>query len=63
MGSMYFVAYGIDRFIMESMRFSAFAFKGTYVINGILLAIGIIGIVWAQFLAPRYRDTKFMKMV
>ncbi len=51
----YFVTYGIIRFILEPMRFNEFEFTGTYVINGLLLAFGVIMIIVCQFILPKYR--------
>ncbi len=52
----YFVAYGIIRFILEPMRFETFEFTGTYIINGLLLASGLITIIICQFILPRFRN-------
>ena len=54
-GSSYFVIYGITRFAMEPLRNSAFEFTSTYVLNGLLLALGLIFMIIAQFIAPKYR--------
>lgn len=59
-GSSYFILYGITRFIMEPLRFSAYEFGGTYIINGLLLAFGVILVIFAQFVCPRYRDRKVL---
>lgn len=55
-GSSYFLIYGIIRFIYEPLRFAAYEFKGTYVVNSILLLLGVCSIIIAQFIAPRLRD-------
>ncbi len=52
----YFVVYGIIRFILEPMRFATFEFTGTYIINGLLLASGLIAIIICQFILPRFRN-------
>lgn len=59
-GSSYFILYGITRFIMEPLRFSAYEFSGTYVINGLLLVFGVILVIFAQFICPKYRDQKML---
>ena len=59
-GSSYFVVYGITRFAMESLRNSAFTFTSTYVLNGLLLAVGIVLIIIAQFVAPKFRDRRII---
>lgn len=56
--SLYFVSYGIIRFITESLRHSAFRFTETYVLNGILLFIGVVMFIYCQWIFPRYRKYK-----
>lgn len=55
-GSCYFILYGITRYVMESLRFDAYAFEGTYIMNGLLIAGGMISLICAQFICPRYRN-------
>lgn len=52
---LYFVCYGMIRFGMESQRNQDFAFTGTYILNGILLTIGVILVVYCQFFATKLR--------
>lgn len=59
-GSSYFLIYGVTRFIMEPLRNDAFNFLGTYILNGILLAIGLLLILIAQFIAPKYRNKQII---
>lgn len=56
---LYCVSYGIIRFIMEPMRNQTFEFFGTYVTTGFLLGIGIIIVIYCQFIAYRFRDYKW----
>ncbi|MGL4948444.1 MAG: prolipoprotein diacylglyceryl transferase [Mycoplasma sp.] len=62
-GSSYFIIYGITRFIMEPMRFNAFEFTGTYWLNGILLAVGVISLIMAQFICPKYRTQSMLETI
>ena len=59
-GSSYFIIYGITRFAFEPLRQSQFSFQGTYILNGLLLALGIILIIFAQLIAPRFRNKKII---
>ncbi|MGL4950858.1 MAG: prolipoprotein diacylglyceryl transferase [Mycoplasma sp.] len=59
-GSGYFVLYGITRFIMEPLRFNSYTFSATYWINGLLLTLGIILVVIAQFYGPKYRNKNML---
>ena len=52
---LYFVSYGIIRFGMESLRNSSFTFKGTYILNGILLAAGVVIVIYCQWFAIKLR--------
>lgn len=61
-GSSYFLIYGVIRFAFEPLRFQAYKFTGTYILNGLLLAFGIILIIIAQFIAPRYRNKEMWYM-
>lgn len=54
-GSLYFISYGIIRFCMEPIRNDSFNFTGTFVVNGLLLAFGIIMLIISQWIAPHYR--------
>lgn len=56
---LYCVSYGIIRFIMEPMRNQAFEFFGTYITTGFLLAIGILIVIYCQFIGYKYRDYKW----
>ena len=56
---LYCVSYGIIRFIMEPMRNQSFEFFGTYVTTGFLLGIGIIIVIYCQFIAYKFRDYKW----
>lgn len=55
-GSSYFLLYGIIRYSLEPLRYDAFNFTGTYIINGILMAMGLILMIIAQFIAPKKRQ-------
>lgn len=59
-GSSYFLIYGVTRFIMEPLRNNAFAFTGTYILNGLLLVSGLIFMIIAQFIAPRHREKRIV---
>ncbi len=59
-GSLYLVDYGIIRFCMEPLRNHAFSFLGTYILNGIMLAAGVILIILAQWVCPRYRKKQLL---
>lgn len=61
-GSLYFVIYGIIRFSLEPLRFSAYTFIGTYVINGILMTLGIVLFILCQFVLPKYRHKQLLYM-
>ncbi len=54
----YFIIYGIVRTTMESMRAAPFQFESTFVLNGMLLAIGIIGVGLTQWFFPNNRNFK-----
>ncbi len=56
---LYCVSYGIIRFIMEPMRNHEFEFFGTYITTGFLLALGIIIVIYCQFIAYKFRDYKW----
>lgn len=60
---LYFVFYGISRFALESQRFSVFRFTGTFILNGILLAIGLSIFIYTQFIASRLRQYRMMKWI
>ena len=55
---LYFIDYGIIRFIMESLRSSQFRFLATFILNGLLLGIGIILFIYCQWINPLFRDKK-----
>ena len=59
-GSMYFLVYGVERMIMESLRDSAYAFVGTYILNSLMLLAGIVMFVLAQIVCPRYRRQRII---
>lgn len=61
--SLYFVFYGIIRFIDESQRNQDFTFLGTYVLNAILLIIGVLIFIYAQFLSVHVRKYHVMYMM
>ena len=52
---LYFVSYGMIRFGTESLRNDSFTFKGTYILNGILLAAGVVIVIYCQFFAIKLR--------
>lgn len=52
---LYFIFYGIIRYITESQRNQDFTFLGTYILNGILLSVGIIIFCFVQFVSFRLR--------
>lgn len=54
--SLYFVDYGIIRFITESLRSATFRFAATYILNAVLLIGGIIVFICCQWIFPRYRN-------
>lgn len=54
--SLYFIDYGIIRFITESLRDSAFRYTATYVLNGLLLAVGIVMFILCQWVLPKFRE-------
>lgn len=54
--SSYFFFYGVIRFVTESARNANFTFQGTYVINSLLLILGIFGMIMVQFVIPRFRN-------
>ncbi len=56
---LYCVSYGIIRFIMEPMRNQKFEFVGTYITTAFLLILGILIIVYCQFIAYKFRDYKW----
>lgn len=56
---LYCVSYGIIRFIMEPMRNQAFEFYGTYVTTGFLLGIGVLIVIYCQFIGYKYRNYKW----
>lgn len=61
--SLYFVNYGIIRFVTESLRNAAFRFQETYILNGLLLSIGIIMFIYCQWILPKlrkYKNTTFI---
>lgn len=60
---MYFTGYGVIRFINESLRYKTYAFAGTYYTNGALLIIGILIIIFAQFIFPKIRKYKIWKIL
>lgn len=55
---LYFIDYGIIRFIMESLRSSQFRFLATFILNGLLLGIGVILFIYCQWISPLFRDKK-----
>ncbi|MDE5617353.1 MAG: prolipoprotein diacylglyceryl transferase [Ureaplasma sp.] len=61
--SLYFIDYGIIRFIMEPLRNSSFTFAGTYVINSLFLIGGLIAFIYYQFLSPKLRQFKLWKFI
>ena len=56
--SLYFVSYGIIRFITETLRDAAFKFQATYILNGLLLATGVLMFIYCQWILPKLRDYK-----
>ncbi len=54
----YFLGYGIIRMATETLRNHSFKFTNTYVMNGLLLAVGILLIVYCQFVSPLLRPYK-----
>lgn len=56
--SLYFIDYGIIRFITESLRATGFRFVGTYVLNSLFMIGGIILFICCQWVFPKYRDHK-----
>lgn len=52
---LYFISYGVVRYGMESQRNHEFAFTGTYILNGILLGVGLIIVIYCQFYAYKLR--------
>ncbi len=59
-GSLYLVDYGIIRFCLEPLRNQSFTFMGTYIINGIMLGVGVILVILAQFVCPKYRTKQLV---
>lgn len=59
-GSSYFVIYGIIRLSMEPLRYGAYAFKGTYVINILMLLAGLLFMILAQFICPKRRNRRII---
>lgn len=55
---LYFIDYGIIRFIMESLRSPAFRFTATFILNGFLLGIGVILFIYCQWINPLFRSKK-----
>ncbi len=62
-GMSYFWVYGLIRFSMEPLRNIQFRFTATYILNGLLLAAGIIGVIYTQFLGPKYRNKQIIYMI
>ncbi len=62
-GMSYFWIYGCIRFGMEPLRNSQYTFTSTYILNGILCALGIAGTIYTQFFGPKYRDKQLLYMV
>lgn len=56
--SLYFISYGITRFVTETLRDAAFKFRGTYILNGLLLASGIIMFIYCQWILSKLRNYK-----
>lgn len=59
----YFLGYGIIRMITESLRDQSFKFVSTFVLNSILLVIGIILIIYCQFFSYKLREYKVWKFL
>lgn len=55
-GSLYFVVYPIIRLSLEPLRFAAFEFGATYVMSSLMLVCGIVSVILAQFVCPRFRE-------
>lgn len=62
-GASYFWIYGIIRFSLEPLRNAQYTFSGTYVINAILTALGVIFTILFQFITPKYRHKQLLYMV
>ncbi len=45
---------------MEPLRNQAFRFQATYVLNGIMLVAGVILIILAQWVCPKYRKKQLL---
>ncbi len=61
--SLYFIDYGIIRFITESLRSSQFRFAATYALNGVLLGIGLVLFFVCQWILPKYRKYKNIQFI
>lgn len=59
-GFSYLVIYGIIRFSLEPIRNAVFNFTGTYILNGLLLVFGILGMIFCQFFIYKYRKEKIL---
>lgn len=56
--SLYFIDYGIIRFITESLRDASFRFTGTYILNSLFMIGGITLFICCQWVFPKYRGQK-----
>lgn len=59
-GSSYFVIYGIIRFALEPIRYNVYNFTGTYILNGILMIMGLILVINCQFICPKFRKRRML---
>ncbi|MDE6473327.1 MAG: prolipoprotein diacylglyceryl transferase [Ureaplasma sp.] len=59
---LYFLGYGIIRMIMEVNRDLSFQKPETFVMNGLLLAAGLIIVIYSQFINNWLRNYKFWKI-
>lgn len=62
-GSMYFISYGVERMIFESMRDSAYKFNGTYILNSLILFSGVLMFILCQFICPKFRTRQIVYQV
>lgn len=56
--SLYFIDYGIIRFITESLRDPGFRYLGTYILNGLFMGGGIILFICCQWIFPIFRGQR-----
>ena len=53
---MYCISYGIIRLIMESQRAAPFKYLGNFVTTGLLLGVGILMVIYCQFIFNKLRN-------